>query len=456
MTEKEKFESVYEDKINSFTNKTISQIRALLFNSKDSNIEIKLVEKGTSIEVVKNYITLRIGFNEVQTMKKLGFSDFDAFCKVVTHEYLHLALGHFSFFVTDKISYFAKGNDKYLYGKNVESPFFVYNHNSVIRHEFTINRKILNIAGDFEINDKLGIGKPFLNPVDFELPSGLTTKEYYSIIYHVLFWKEGCGQSSYLHDYYFRLKDRFEKLISEVQDGKDSETGISDISIQHCDDYKGKVFNVTDKLPDKEFKKLVEMKMKSQSFMTDATEKLNNRPNGVWKEFRDIAKEIDKVEGKAKLSLVDKAPCWTKFNNRREDPVLLTPGKILTKGTIDLKFDYYSVLFIDVSGSMFEFYEQLYALSYYLLGKNNVQICTYNSNLEQVFNNRRELEFMDFNVSGGTYFERAYEDFCNTNFTPRNIYIITDGYDQTLSRFPQEIIFKAQNGSIKKEGLDGR
>ena len=451
MTDKEKFESVYGDKINSFIKRTISQIKALQRCS--CNVEIKLTEKGTSIGFLRGNIILTIGFNEVQEMKKLGFDDFDAFCKVVTHEYLHLALGHFDKFIVNKIACFAKGKANYLSGRALGSPFFVSNHNTLYRCDFVIKRKILNIAGDFEINDKLGIRKPFLNPVDFGLPSGLSTKEYYSIIYHVLFWEEGCGQSSYLHDYYSKEKEKFEKLVSKVENNESDEFGISDISSQHTDDYEGPqtVFNVTDKLSDKDLKKIIDMKLRSQSFITDATQKLNTKTNGVWKEFRDIANEIDKVEGKAKLSLVGKAPCWNKFNNRREDPVLLTPGRILTKGTIDLKFDSYSVLFIDVSGSMDEFYEQLYALSYYLLGKNNIQICTYNSNLEQVFNNRRELETLDFDVSGGTYFSQAYEEFCDTNFTPHNIYIITDGFDSTLSQFPQAVIFKAQNGSIKKE-----
>lgn len=451
MTDKEKFESVYGDKINSFAKKTISQIKALMNSSR--SVEIKLAERGTSIGVVRGNIVLTIGFNEVQEMKKLGFDDFDAFCKVVTHEYLHLALGHFDKFIVEKIVCFAKGKTYRLSANAITGPFFVYNNKSVYRGDLNVNRRILNIAGDFEINDKLGIGKPFLNPADYGLPSGLLTREYYSIIYHVLFWEEGCGQSSYLHDYYAKEKNKLEKLLTKVESNEMDETGISDISSQYSDDFEGlqTTFNVTDKLSDKDLKKIIDMKLRSQSFITDATQKLNSKTNGVWKEFRDIANEIDKVEGKAKLSLVGKAPCWNKFNNRREDPVLLTPGRVLTKGTIDLKFDSYSVLFIDVSGSMDEFYEQLYALSYYLLGKNNIQICTYNSNIEQVFNNRGELETMDFDVSGGTYFSQAYEEFCETNFTPHNIYIITDGFDSTLSQFPQAVIFKAENGSIKKE-----
>lgn len=240
----EKFKNIYKPSIIDYARKINGQFRAITPQGCFSKTRIDLVDSGTRMELmieekegikVYNYL-LYIGYNEIIAYMDSNqeVDTFEAFCKIVGHEYLHILCGHFEKDKIKSIHNFAQG----LYNFTDQSEFYWYkiNTESIPSRIFLMpenienskknlkcNGIILNIAGDFEINNILNIGVPFLRASSYGLPEGLLTSEYYSIVYNILNsfpvgeinYKHfvSTGRKTFLSDYYSPSKEKIKNLF---------------------------------------------------------------------------------------------------------------------------------------------------------------------------------------------------------------------------------------------------
>lgn len=460
------FKEIYRLRINEFTKKINRQFSLIvpgnIANCK-TNIEIK--NKGTSVSIQQDYnfedfspetcFNLIIGFNEIKLMCETHNIDiFDSFCKLVSHEYMHVLLNHLDSYFQRETILFAKGELKndYDYKKN---SYYIPSNKGIKRNikdvtdeEVSKFSRLLNYACDFQINVLLNIREPFMNPKDFDLPEDLEAKEYLSILYHLLEdeynndFKES-DSGNFISEYFGRcrnnIKEKLDKDLKEFDSYfNDIENSIS--SSQFGNKYsrgnivKDGIFsNKRKEIKENYIKQLRIDKVISQGNISNYITKLNSSEFVIWKCFKNILRDIKKSESEYKLSLVDKKDDWCKFNNRK-DSTLLYPGKIYVSGNIERKIDHSSVMFVDISGSMSMYIEPLFTLCYILLKSLNIKIVFYDTNIITIYDNRNDKIKIDRFIGGGTNFGNSYKEYIEKyKFKkPNKIYILTDGYDYTL------------------------
>lgn len=416
MTEIESFIDLYRERINQYSKQINKQFKSIV-EFKKCTTKIVMMESGTKIDFNEklNEITLFIGYSEVFLMCETHQLDiFDAFYKVVTHEYMHVLFGHFDYSELDSIISFVRGESSYPYDFE-ESPLFIPSGKNKISHK--LDGKILNIAGDFEINYNLNIHSPFLRAQDFGLPEGLNTMSYYAIIYHVL------NSSNYILYYYSNSKER----IKKEYDSSDN----CDVVYSNCKNFEFDYYARREKV--NEFKR--ENRFSNlQSKVGTYFEKFNISKTGIWAEFKEISNQIINNEQSMKLSLVDKQENWMKYNNRKEGMGFLYPGKSEKLGAFERKFAKSSVLFVDISGSMYRYIEPLFTFCYYILSKINITLVFYNTDIAYIFDKADNIKLEPF-IGGGTDFGESYKKYCSSHSNPNNIYILTDAEDSSLNKF---------------------
>lgn len=505
------FEELYGPAIQNFTKKITRQFRSI---AKQSNVNIIIVDKNTRIECKKKLIkdknlshktykftyTLYIGYLEISTLHENNpdIDIFDCFMKIVTHEYLHVLLRHVDISFLDKVFEFSHGI--FYTSEDLRSPFFVHRENNsytehVIEYKF-VDPVLMNIAGDFQINSILNIRNPFLHPSDFGIAANLTCLDYYSLLYHLFvndpdlniidFPLKGVQHSDYLRNFYYpicyeKLKEVILYLKSQQANLSENQTGENNSNNGNNDnnnginvfggDVLGQLDNIN--LPEnkinfmfdikKDIDYLANNKLKEFYYqnlpgkLPSNITRLMAAKTGIWKEFREILNFIKKKETDMKLSLINRVDDWHKFNNRRSSD-LLYPGKTdVDKGKFLQKFAPSSVMFVDISASMSDVVEPLFTLCNLCLKKLNITLVFYDTEIKRVFHSKDTFEIEPF-IAGGTHLYGAYNQYLKEYGSVNNVYVITDGFDLTLSRpdlYPLEgaknvNIWKIRRNSISK------
>ena len=364
MTELQSFQQLYGQEIQKFISKIYGQLRSICSNVK---YEILLQERGSSISFDNGVVTLNIGFESIMELfNSSSLSILECFFKIVTHEYLHWLLGHLSDEITKQqmILVTCQGGFRKLFHKGGSCLF----HNDGSFDSDHCVRKIQNIAGDFEINRLINIDSPFLRAKNFGLPDSLYTAEYYSIIYHVLNSLpvgviddddfKSSGVTNYISEQFIGSRDALLKLYL-------SDDGMNGNDVKSIDSCAINNVNKVQKLRNKaEFENL-------QGNIGDFLIKMNTANTGVWKEFNDILNSM-LVDPTVRLSFVDKKDTWTKFNNRKDGDGMLHPGRMDKFGTINRKMAMHHVIFVDISASMTDMVNVIFAFCYYAIERMNI------------------------------------------------------------------------------------
>lgn len=456
----EDFNRIYKNKIEIFTKKIFRQFRSLV---KGDNLSIEVVPFGTSITIEeyggvnnnnddynsedKNNIinvTLKIGYHEmILAMKNTELDIFEIFCKLVTHEYLHVLCGHFDKNITDEIVRFVhRGNIKGYYENNINGlrRAFIVEDTKSYKINKDLSHEILNVAGDFEINNLINFpGDPFLRAKDFNLPEGLSTLEYYAILYYTLisFPKDeikfgnfsSTGEQNFIANYFIAARSKIKELfINEFINSDDSCENNPIIDRNIFEPLKYKYFN----------EEKMEKERKDSSFgkdfqgnLPDYAHKMSFSQSGIWKEFNDIINDIS-ASSEMKLSFVDRYDSWTKFNNRKSGVGdLLYPGKREKMGSIERKIDFSYVLFVDVSGSMSSVIDPLFTFCYYALERLNITLVFYDTSIVHIYNKGSEIKLEAF-VAGGTDAYAAVREYEEKFKKPTKVFILSDCEDNTL------------------------
>lgn len=456
----EDFSRIYKNKIEIFTKKISRQFKSLVKMNEEDNLFIDIVPSGTSIEIkeidsdipnkdkIKN-ITLKIGYCEIMlAINNTELDIFEVFCKLVTHEYLHVLCGHFDKNILDQIFYSVhKGRVKGYYNNNIDGlrrAFIVENTKSYNVNN-CISDEILNIAGDFEINNLINFpGNPFLRAKDFDLPEGLSTLEYYAIIYYTLisFPKDeikfgnfsSTGEQNFIANYFINSRSKIKELfVNNYMGSSDKKTSIIDNS--NFEPMQNRYFDenkMEQERKDSSFNK------NFQSNLPDYVHKMSFSKSGIWKEFNDIINDIS-FSSEMKLSFVDRYDSWTKFNNRKNDynGNLLYPGKREKKGSIERKIDFSYVLFVDVSASMLNVIDPLFTFCYYALEKLNITLVFYDTKIVHIYNKGSEIKLEAF-IAGGTDAYASVKEYEEKFKKPTKVFILSDCEDATLSNIEQD------------------
>lgn len=496
------FIDIFVYRIKELTDKINSQFRRIV-PSGVTKTEIILELSGTRVEleqaiidnIFNTKLILHIGFYELKVLYETreDLDMFECFCKIVTHEYLHVLLGHLERkTISRNISYTYGELDKddaYI----LNSPFYVVSFDRKPKG-VQIDPCIFNIAADFEINNALGLTSPFLRASDFFLPEGLKTEEYYSIIFHLFYTHN--KNAEYLRTYFGRSKKKLQQIYSqmkeemneqfkngdgkistpsskksensnetsgegesssqaattgELKENKSEEFEIGNTSSKVSKSLKEKDgnfslydigsvfenngnynsnFKFSRKRSDRAEIYMKEIKFErcnSRGDLPGDILKLQHRDSGIWKEFREILNFIKSREKDMNFALVDKRDDWCKFNNRK-DGSMIYPGKYQIEGKIEKKFLPTSILFVDVSSSMGEYVSPIFTFCYLLLKSLNIKIAFYDTDLITVYDKSDKFKLEPF-IAGGTDFKSSFETYVDKYKKPRNIYVLTDGYD---------------------------
>lgn len=476
------FEQIYKEKINAYARQINRQFRAVTNFGQFYQTTIKIVDNGSKIEVIvtdcgtaeeKSHLILYIGYQDILiASKSMNLDLFDAFCKVVTHEYMHFLCEHLDRAHLNKVYTFCKGLIYYQDFYSIKmDPFFIYKSDEIIKLDenlITFDPILLNIAQDFEINSIINMTKPFLRASDYGLPEGLDDIHYYAILYHILFNPE----ENYIRDYYSHCIEKLKELYKGIKEQRvccgnfNSEEGGFTVNINGSEiplDENGHIklkdiYNPTfETKPNDQKEKMI----KSSTFnglqgkLPGFLEKMNCAKTGIWKDFYDVYNLILKTETSQKLSYIDKVNDWTKFNNRK-DTELLYPGKRERHGALERKIGAKSVLFVDISASMARFVAPLFTLCDMLCKKLNLQIVFYDAEIRYIFESTKNLQLEPF-IGGGTNISYTIEEYTNNFKRPNKIYIISDTYDKGLYKLFKEgaVIFKIRDNSIKLVKSEG-
>lgn len=440
------FKKIYKSKIDDFSRKIERQFKSI--SPLDSKTKIEIVEKGTKMSLMRTtnaegqdeiIYTLTIGYEEINMMYENSNMDlFECFCKIVTHEYLHVLCGHFDYGINrDLHSLAINGEDKErcLYRPSLLKIFLAKTNKNDLNKHKEINQSILNIAGDFEINNLLDIGEPFIRARMFGLPEGLQTTEYYLIVYHVLnsFERgkvklrnfESSGISNHISDYFSYARNDLLNLFESM--GSDSEGMLGDLmGNNECFDYRYRIFEKYEEFTrSQRYGKL-------QGNVSNYIRKMTISKTGIWKSFNDILNSL-MYSVDYKLSFVDKIPSWTKYNSRKDGIGLMYPGKYEVDGAIERKFKNRYALFVDISASMDEVIEPLFTFCYYALSKMDLDLIFYDTEIKYVFNKSSEIKLEPF-TCGGTNTLNAVKQYEERFRKPTKIFILTDGYDSTIKQ----------------------
>ena len=363
-----------------------SEIKNLLstiinYNS-DTKIEVIIVEKDTRIYFNfkketkqtltgfnypnKNlYITLYLGYEEIMLL--YNNSDFllkECIMKISTHEILHILLGHFS--------------NKYL----------------------KYDQKLLNLAGDMEINTIIRISKPFIVPESFGFPTNLKTDQYYKLLL-----------------YYYGI----EKINSEFIVKDEHFIDYNDIEKFNKD-------NLNFDINDKKYYYQKSVAMGIYGIKNENKEKIPNKVTNL----DGVIRQILRTENCYIISKINKVPNWSKFNNRKSSNNFLIPGNTQeTNGTIK-KFDNSSLVFIDTSSSTDKIISSLNRCAIELRKKCNCVLIEYNTEIKNIINPSEKIEL--FRSYGGTSIRKTLDQYLTmkNHIQFDRVYVITDGEDTGL------------------------
>lgn len=430
--------------------------------AKRLNSKYSIRESGTSVSFRQGKngyydVELIIGFKELYDMymthKNLSFRE----CanKLITHEFLHVLYGDF-----DKAK-LKRAHQNYCQSSGKKDPF-----------PSSFDYKLYNIAADFVINRNLGIYNPFMRAEYFGLEDHFTAEEYYAMLKS--------------------MKDSMEKFKSEdsieVEDDKSDDYDESDEECksnqqisnnytnnrkQNGKNYEDSLEEIWDSMKNNDFAQ--EVLDGTNDFIQDIAEGMENwQNNGEFeggypyitdgfgynvmpgnahmnhnpkvvkrkrKEFNEkwkrIVKLIEKEEGKDRtFKSYGRRDDWGRFNNRKYAvSELMYPGKEPAAGSIEQKISSAGVIFVDISGSMYDVIDELHQFLIEVVSKTGVTLAFYDSDLVSVKTSSSQLskkEIIMPDAGGGTSFVKSFHTYCDKfdfDKTKQKVYVFTDGYD---------------------------
>lgn len=437
---KEQFEIYYKVQITALKNRLVETIHSIVATNSASIVKITLANKGTHVgytneRVVKNgkvdyseNIDLVIGYEEMLHMyNNCELNLFDAFNKLVTHEFLHVLFGDFS---KQKLTYCynysigALEDDKLDY-----DPYYSRTEKELDKNGYKqINHKVYNIAADFVINREINIKAPFLRAEDFDLDPNLNVFQYYAIL------MKNKEIMDSIVNYMSDLQKEMEQegtgsnpyFTEEDLDG--TKTGMKKVPIS---DKKLQEVNSEDLLEDYFFGKGRGFDPGNLEFII---KKLKKQESIFLKDTMRVISEIKDDMFNNQDIAVDKVPSWFKYNNRKEDYGILTPGKVKEKDDLSKNTERRSapIIFVDCSGSMMDILKELFYFLYNMLTYISCTVVFYDVKVLKVIKIANALNFdiSMFQAGGGTSVKDAIENYKKEfNDKINNVYIFTDGYD---------------------------
>lgn len=437
MTRKQ-FEIYYSIQITSLKNRLVETIRSILNAKSASIVKITLVDHGTCVayandrtivngrvEYVEN-IDLRIGYDEVEMMyDSTDLTLFEAFNKIVTHEFLHVLFGDFNKIkLTNCYNYLIGASpeeslDNDIYFKRTNADFDKDGYKK-------INHRIYNYAADFVINRELNIGKPFLRAEEYGLDPDLNVFQYYSLL--------------------MTTAESLVQQLDELAEGRDGEGEGGEVIFTE-EDLDGKT-NGMNKVPVSD-KKMMEVSSEEllEDLFTgkdrgygpgnlDFVFNLLKKRKSIFIQYtKQVISEIKNDMFNTPDIAVSSVDSWFKYNNRKDyGEDFIIPGKMKTEDPNSHNTEKRTapVIFIDCSGSMMDILKELFYFCYNVLSHITCTVVFYDTKVIKVISSANTLSFdvKMFGAGGGTSIKDAIKDYKeNYNDKINNIYVFTDGCD---------------------------
>lgn len=439
-------------------------------------VKLSIVNVGTCVEVkysldalISEYHFYIGAYDIMRIVGETGIDPIDACRRLATHEMLHITLGHLSkSFQRDIHRNIMKEN--FYQAQNVLDFSCLLTRDQMDdlkRAHPKPNGTVLNIAEDLYINETIGVDMCGITPKIYGLPSGLDELGYYSIIFQILNAEEpgtvpgfnSMGLHTHVSDYYHNIAEDIKDLYASAtlqRNEFDVTIVIDSNEFQGSADGKMQDYDATTCFEEHERFKEGKMFGKGQGYRHGDVSRLSKAKTGIWKECNDILNELSKAHQLQKLSLVGKTESWTHFNNRRKQGVgvgsMCIPGKMETKGAIERKITMNNVLFVDVSGSMYDELDAIFAFCEVAIKKLNLTVVFYDTQIVAIYD-RNNLDEMEPFVAGGTCAYKAVKEYQENHKNISNLYIITDAEDATLPAVVNEwntTIWKVLNHHIYK------
>lgn len=175
--------------------------------------------------------------------------------------------------------------------------------------------------------------------------------------------------------------------------------------------------------------------------------------DNIPKEWEDIIKNLKKNSRDPYEVPYIIEPSYFRLNNRRGDSDgLILPGDefIEKPEGPERNFEQETVIFIDISSSM---RGKELGINHVInaCNKYRVGMVFYNTNIVAISDDVLKIRKMP-SPFGGTMFRKALDEYLETKPEPEHVYIVTDGYDDSLMKYLRNNK-KAMAWYIKPDGL---
>lgn len=326
------------------------------------------------------------------------------------------------------------------------------------------DKRLLNIAGDLEINSYLGIGHPGITAADYGWSPLLPTETYYQKLVEMsneakkeeisIPLNFPSSENSETED------DADEVGNVKVLDRDGNEVGkieTEDTDEENFDEYE----DDSEEAPKNEFNEEIERDYGieipedviintatsdnlqdntininiSMGSAVDAKKVLKEVAKKVLSEYKNYSLDgLDKIMSKLirtenERSIVphSKKSTYYKLNNRRQNGDFILPGKRLEGGATKKKFDRSLTVFIDVSGSTYGIIANNLKKVAFKLHQQGANIVYYNKCIAGII--KASDSFMTASAGGGTDIVDVVKEYTEKYDKLERVYVFTDGYD---------------------------
>lgn len=383
-------------------NQLLSKIHSV-FNEENIQWYIARIDRGCGTYVYKsnfywnNSLNIVIDIENIENYIEKNNISVDTAAKLlISHEMFHIILGHFS--------------SKY------ESH----------------NKRLLNIAGDIEINQIIGLEAPGLQPEDFGFKPYRDTDYYYEELLKLYADEEKNRDSGQFSN------DQFDDDHDDDTQSNDTQSNTTQSSNENSNDSFDN--NIIDELiPEDRIVNEVTAEKLSETTINITSKpgtlaelearikkQLNAKDTYNIQGLQEVINKIERKEKTQRISPHGKKDTYYKFNNRRKNGSLILPGKKLTDSGVKKKYDTSFTAFIDISGSTSgTCHKDLMNVAKKLHSIGGT-IVYYNGKLQSIC--ETEDCFFPERAYGGTSISRAISEYLETHSLNR-AYVFTDGND---------------------------
>ena len=336
------------------------------------------------------------------------------------------------------------------------------------------DKRLLNIAGDLEINSYLGIGHPGITAADYGWSPLLSTETYYQKLVEmsneakeeeisIPLNMPSSGNSENEDDTdevgNVKILDRDGNEVGEIETDDTDEENFGDY--EDDEDYEDEDEDDFEEAPENEFNESIERDYGieipedviintatsdnlqdntidvniSMGSAVDAKKVLKEVAKKVLSEYKNYSLDgLDKIMSKLirtenEKSIVphSRKSTYYKLNNRRQNGDFILPGKRLEGGATKKKFDRSLTVFIDVSGSTHGIIANNLKKVAFKLHQQGANIVYYNNGIAGVV--KANEPFMTTYDRGGTEIVRVVKEYTEKYDKLERVYVFTDGYD---------------------------